>query len=144
VPNAVSNDNGTQGLQPLGVNGLATHLSLVPPNHDKAMNDTNAPTSISLFDQGFVQILQAAVTGLEPMQPYVLALSHNLNGSGTLEPLQQFMTRQDGAAIVNTIGPIRQLVLDNESPLYLVIVPGTANQHGNPIQIQLSNGRMVM
>jgi len=144
VPNAVSNDNGTQGLQPLGVNGLATHLSLVPPNHDKAMNYTNAPTSISLFDQGFVQILQAAVTGLEPMQPYVLALSHNLNGSGTLEPLQQFMTRQDGAAIVNTIGPIRQLVLDNESPLYLVIVPGTANQHGNPIQIQLSNGRMVM
>jgi len=106
VPNAVPNDNGTQGLQPLGANGLATHLSLVSPNHDKAMNDTNAPTSISLFDQGFVQILQAAVTALEPMQPYVLALSHNLNGSGTLEPLQQFMTRQDGSAIVNTIGPI--------------------------------------
>ena len=84
VPNAVPNDNGTQGLQPLGVNGLATHLSLVSPNYDKAMNDTNAPTSISLFDQGFVQILQAAVTELEPMHPYVLALSHNLNGSGTV------------------------------------------------------------
>jgi len=143
VPNAVPNDNGTQGLQPLGVNGLATHLSLVPPNHDKAMNDTNAPTSISLFDQGFVQILQAAVTGLEPLHPYVLALSHNLNGSGTLEPLQQFMIRQDGAAIVNTIGPIRQLVQDNVSPLYLVIVSGTANQHGNPVQIQLSNEHSI-
>src|SRR4029079_18409198 len=46
VPNAVPNENGTRWLQPLGVNGLATHLSLVPPNHDKAMNDTNAPTSI--------------------------------------------------------------------------------------------------
>jgi len=60
-----------------------------------------------------------------------------------MEPLQQFIARQDGAAIVNTIGPIRQLVQDNLSPLYLVIVPGTANQHGNPVQIQLSNGRSV-
>jgi hypothetical protein len=107
------------------------------------MNDTNAPTSISLFDQGFVHILQAAVTGLEPMYPYVLALSHNLNGSGTLEPLQQFMTHQDGSAIVNTIGHIRQLVQNNVSPLYLVIVPGSANQHGNPVQIQLSNGYSI-
>jgi YVTN family beta-propeller protein len=54
VPNAVPNGNGTQDLQPLGLAGNVTHLSLVPPNHDKTMNDTNAPTSISLFDQGLV------------------------------------------------------------------------------------------
>ena len=34
-----------------------------------------APTSVSLFDQGLIQVLQAAVTGLEPKQPYVLALA---------------------------------------------------------------------
>ena len=140
VPNAVPEGNGIQGLQPLGMAGNATHLTLVPPDHGK-YNDTTAPTSISLFDQGLVQMLQAAVTGLQPNHPYVLALSLNLNGSGPLvPPLQQFMTNPAGAAIVNTIGPIRQIVQENVPPRYLVIVPGTAHQHGLPVQIQLSNG----
>ncbi|MFZ0222931.1 MAG: YncE family protein [Candidatus Nitrosopolaris sp.] len=142
VSNAVPEGNGTQGLQPLGIAGNVTHLSLVPPNHSKAMNDTNAPTSISLFDQGLVQMLQAAVTGLQPNHPYVLALSLNPKGGGTLVPaLQQFMTNPAGAAIVNTIGPIRQIVQDNVPPRYLVIVPGTAKQHGAPVQLQLNNER---
>ena len=68
VPNAVPNGYGTQGLQPLGLAGNVTRLSLVlpptQPNHGRAINnDTNTPTSISLFDQGLVQVLQAAVTG---------------------------------------------------------------------------------
>ncbi len=29
----------------------------------------SAPTSVSLFDQGLLQVLQASVTGLEPKQP---------------------------------------------------------------------------
>ena len=44
-----------------------------------ANDDTNAPTSMSLFDQGLVQVLQASVTGLEPKHTYVLALSLNPN-----------------------------------------------------------------
>ncbi len=144
VPNAVMSGYGTQGLQPLGLAGNVTRLSLVPPpaqNHGSAIinNDTKAPTSISLFDQGLVQVLQAAITGLEPKHPYVLALSLNPNGTGTLG-LQQFMTNPTGSAIVNTIGPIRQILQDNVPPRYLVIVPGTAKQHGEPVQIQLSNG----
>jgi YVTN family beta-propeller protein len=142
VPNAIPNGYGTQGLQPLGVAGNVTRLSLVPPpNHGKAINDTNAPTSISLFDQGLVQVLQAAVTELEPKHPYLLALSLNPNGTAALGPLQQFMTNPVGSAIVNTVGPIRQILQDNVPPRYLVIVPGTAKQHGAPAQIQLSNGR---
>ena len=142
VPNAVPNGYGTQGLQPLGVAGNVTRLSLVPPpNHGKAINDTNAPTSISLFDQGLVQVLQAAVTELEPKHSYLLALSLNPNGTAALGPLQQFMTNPAGSAIVNTVGPIRQILQDNVPPRYLVIVPGTAKQHGAPAQIQLSNGR---
>ena len=147
VPNAVINGYGTQGLQPLGLAGNVTSLSLVPaptPNHGMPINnDTNAPTSISLFDQGLVQMLQASVTGLEPKHPYVLALSLNANGTGALGPLQQFMTNPAGSAIVNTVGPIRQILQDNVPPRYLVIVPGTAKQHGAPVQIQLSNGRSV-
>ena len=139
VPNAVPEGNGTQGLQPLGTAGNATHLSLVPPDHGK-YNDTNAPTSVSLFDQGLVQMLQTAVTGLQPNHPYVLALSRNPDGSGPLvPPLQQFKTWPAGAAVVNTIGPIRQILQENVPPRYLVIVPGTAHQHGLPVQIQLSS-----
>ena len=141
VPNAVPNDNGTQRLQPLDIAGNVTRLSLVPPNQVKVMNDTNAPTSVSLFDQGLVQVLQAAVTGLEPKHPYMLAFSLNPNGTGALGPLQQFVANPAGSAIVNTIGPIRQILQDNVPPRYLVIVPGTSKQHSNPVQIQLGNGR---
>lgn len=146
VPNAVSNGNGTQGLQPLGLAGNVTHLYLVPPTsiHGKAINnDINAPTSISLFDQGLVQVLQAAVTGLEPKHAYVLALSLNPNGTGVVEPLQQFITNPAGSAIVNTVGPIRQFLEENVPPRYLVIASGIAKQYGPPVQIQLTNGRSV-
>ena len=48
------------------------------------------------------------------------------------------MTNPAGAAVVNTIGPIRQLVRgEDENPRrYLVIVPGTADNHGSPVQVQ--------
>jgi hypothetical protein len=36
--NAVPEGNGTQGLQPLGMGGNATHLYLVALVHGKAMN----------------------------------------------------------------------------------------------------------
>jgi hypothetical protein len=46
---------------------------------DKASsNKAEALTSVSLFDQGLAQVLQAAVTGLEPKQPYVLSLPPTL------------------------------------------------------------------
>jgi YVTN family beta-propeller protein len=138
VPDAVPNGPGTQGLVSLGIAEQATHLSLVPLTHGKPATGQPAPTSVSLFDQGQVQVLQAAVTGLEPQQPYLLALATEPNGSGTLEPLEAFTTNQAGAAIVNTVGPIRQVVqgADNVPSRYLVIVPGTAQQHGAPVQVQ--------
>jgi hypothetical protein len=48
------------------------------------------------------------------------------------------MTNPAGAAIVNAIGPIRQ-VLQGGPDLprrYLVIAPGTATAPGAPVQIQ--------
>ena len=84
------------------------------------------------------QVLEAAVTGLVPMQPYVLALAPKPDGSGSLEPLAAFNTNPAGAAIVNAVGPIRQIVRSAEQAhrRYLVIVPGTVGKLGEPVQLQ--------
>ena len=134
MPN-VSEGVGTDNLQPLGIAGQSAQLWLAPPG---AKKEANAPTSVSLSDQGLVQVLEAAVTGLDPGKPYVLALASESSGTGALEPLQGFMTNPAGAAVVNTVGPIRQLVRgEDEIPRrYLVIVPGTADNHGGPVQVQ--------
>jgi YVTN family beta-propeller protein len=137
VPNAVPNGDAAPGLQPLDVAGRVAQLSLV------AVTTTgDAPTSVALFDQGLLQMLQAAVTGLEPLRPYVLALSARPDGGGVLEPLAAFTTNPAGSAIVNALGPIRQVVRGElEGPRrYLVIAPGTPAQHGPPIQIQAPTG----
>ena len=135
VPNAVPEGLGTNNLQPLGIAGQSAELWLAPPG---AKREAKAPTSVSLSDQGLVQVLEAAVTGLEPGKPYLLALASEPSGAGVLEPLQGFMTNPAGAAIVNAIGPIRQLVRgeDKISPRYLVILPGTPDNHGAAVQVQ--------
>ena len=138
VPNAVPSGDGTDGLRPLGVAGQAVHLLLVPVTSGAAAG-AKAPTSVALFDQGLLQVLQAAVTGLEPQRPYVLALSQQPDGSGILEALAAFTTNPAGSAIVNALGPIRQIVHgeNDVQRRYLVIVPGTAAQLGAPVQIQV-------
>jgi hypothetical protein len=52
--------------------------------------------------------------------------------------LAGFMTNPADAAIVNAVGPIRQLVRgEGDTPRrYLVIVPGPAAETGKPVQIQ--------
>jgi len=126
---------GTSNLKPLGIAGQSAQLWLAPPG---AKKDEKAPTSVSLSDQGLVQVLQAAVTALEPGKPYLIGLSSEPSGNGLLEPLQGFMANPAGAAIVNAIGPVRQLVQGAEEMprRYLVIVPGTANNHGAAVQVQ--------
>jgi len=83
-------------------------------------------------------VLQASVTGLEPKQPYVLALSRTPDGGGALESLAAFTTNPAGSAIVNALGPIRQVVRGevDVQRRYLVIVRGTAIGPGAPVQIQ--------
>jgi YVTN family beta-propeller protein len=135
VPDAVPTGSGTENLQPLGVAGQVAHLSLAASASDTG----NAPTSVSLFDQGLVQVLEASVTGLQPKQPYVLALANKPDGGGKLEPLADFTTNPAGAAIVNAIGPIRQIVQasDQSARSYLVIVSGTSDKPGAPVQVEV-------
>jgi DNA-binding beta-propeller fold protein YncE len=138
VPNAVPEGTGTQGLKPLGIAEQSTQLWLVPAGRQGVAGGEKAPTSVSLSDQGLVQVLEAAVTGLEPGQAYVLALASEPSGAGILQPLQAFKTNPAGAAIVNAIGPIRQVVRgeDKIPHRYLVIVPGTVGKLGTPVQVQ--------
>jgi YVTN family beta-propeller protein len=144
VPNAVPEGDGTQGLQPLDAAGRVTHLVLGGVEGRKTVgtvgsSEDKAPTSVSLFDQGLTQIFQASATGLQPKKPYVLALSSKPNGKGRLEVIASFMTNPAGAAIVNTAGPIRQIVLGEEQMprRYLVIAEGHADKPGPIVQVQL-------
>ena len=107
-------------------------LTMVAAGSKAANERGKAPTSVALFDQGLIQVLEAAVTGLQPNQPHVLALAGQKDGSGALEPLASFTTNQAGSAIVNAIGPIRQVV-EATAPAprrYLVIAAGSATQLG--------------
>jgi hypothetical protein len=55
------------------------------------------------------------------------------------EPLAAFTTNPAGSAIVNAIGPIRQIVRgeDNVPRRYLVIAEGAPGQQGMPVQVQV-------
>ncbi len=113
---------------------------LIPLAGGKAQeNADSAPTSVSLFDQGLTQIFQASVTGLQPKRPHVMALSSEPHGRGKLEVIASFMTNPAGSAIVNTVGPIRQIVQGEERNLrrYLVIAEGHADKAGPIVQVQL-------
>ncbi len=137
VPNAVPEGDGLQNLEPLGLAGEATQLMLAAAG--EARPDGTPPTSVALYEQGLTQVLEASVTGLAPKQPYVLALAEQRDGSGNLQPLADFMTNPAGGAIVNAVGPIRQIVKGEADapPRYLVIASGTGAAPGELVQTQI-------
>jgi YVTN family beta-propeller protein len=146
VPDAVrAGSAGSAGLQPLGLAAQTVRLSLGPvPGTDDARQalghpaQSNAVTSVTLFDQGLVQVLQGAVAGLTPATAYVLGLSQNADGSGPLMPLADFKTNAAGASIVNAVGPLRQVVDPSKDAArrYLVIREGSAQTPGHLVQLQ--------
>lgn len=131
APGAVPSGPGDQNLQPRSDTG-----SIVLRMHGRDGGATG--TTISLFDQGLIQVLQASVAGLTPRAPYVLALAGSPDGAGPLEPIAAFTTNPAGGAIVNALGPIRQQVRAEQGAArrYLVVAPGTPADPGAPVQIQ--------
>jgi hypothetical protein len=134
IPDAVPADSaGIENLQPLGLAGSAAHLILAAPG-------SSISTTVSLFDQGLTQVLQAAVAGLEPGKPYSLALTSNSDGTGQIEPLAQFMTNPAGAQVVNAVGPIRQIINPEaqagDERRYLGILTLENGKPGRPAQLQ--------
>lgn len=121
---------GASNLQPLGLAGKTTRLNL--------SMDGKTASSITLFDQGVVQVLQGGVTGLKPKQTYQLVLASRSNGGGEIEPLANFTTNPAGGAVVNVSGPLRQIVQDAapQARRYLAIREGAQDAPGPIIQVQ--------
>lgn len=137
VPDAVPQGAGLSHLTPLGDVGMNGHLVLGPPDS----SPTHAPTSITVNNQGPIDLLEAAVTGLRPGSMYELALARRAGAPyGMLQPLATFKTNAAGAQVVVTLGPLRQVV---EAPSgaaprrYLVIAPLVNGRPGAPVQVQL-------
>lgn len=130
VPGAVPSGTGVDNLQPLAKAGEKVQLML----------SGTGRSQVTLFDQGQVQILQAAVSGLPPKMPFVLGLSTSPDGNGPVEPLAKFMTNPAGGAIVNAVGPLRQIVTQAApagSRRYLVIAAGQPEAPSNVVQRQV-------
>jgi len=127
VADAAASADADKSLAQLGVAGNTFSLSL--------SDGTGERTHVTLFDQGLVQVLQAAVTGLEPKKAYFIALADSPTG-GNLQPLARFMSNPAGAAIVNAAGPIRQLVDQPASGArrYLVITEEAGGAPGKVLQ----------
>ena len=133
IPDAVPTGDGTENLSPLGTSGMAVHLML------SAAGARPDQTTVTVNNQGLIDLLEAAVTGLDAKKPFVLALARNADGSGPLEPLAKFMTNPAGAAIVVAVGPLRKAVREEQedrSRRYLVIAPLNGTVPGVPVQVQ--------
>jgi hypothetical protein len=80
------------------------------------------------------------------MTNYQLALAQNPSSpNGKLEPIVAFTTNAAGAQIVDTLGPLRQVVTGAAQPSgqdqepdrqYLVIIPASGSNQ--PLQVQLN------
>ena len=133
IPNAVPSGDGTENLMPLGKSGDAVHLTLAPSGTSRIA------TTVAVNNQGLIDLLHAAVTGLEPKKPYVLAFSNKADGSGALEPLVKFMSNPAGESVVDVVGPLRKAVEGSGSGprRYLVIAPMGEDKPGVPVQVQV-------
>ena len=70
----------------------------------------------------------------------MLVLSRRSDGGETLEPLTSCTTNPAGAAIVNTVGPIRQIVRADvpDQRRSLVIVRGSPDKAGEQVPVQVN------
>jgi YVTN family beta-propeller protein len=137
VPNAVPSGDGLAHLESLGESGLSAHLRMGPPH----ASTEEIYTTVTLNNQGLIDLLQAAVTGLQPKANYQLSLVQDREDPyRDFVPLTTFQTNPSGAAIVNTIGPLRRVVVGppgESERRYLVIVPMDGTKQPKPAQIQL-------
>lgn len=107
ISNAVPRGDGMANLVPLGAAAESGHLSLV------AIGQTDVLTTAVINNQGLVDIVQAAVTGLEPKKTYFHAASMQADGSGALTPIAKFMSNPAGAAIVGAVGALSSTLAGN-------------------------------
>ena len=131
ISNAVPSGDGMANLVPLGEAAMAGHLSLV------SIGQTDVLTTATINNQGLVDIIQAAVTGLEPKKTYFLATSMQADGSGVLTPIAKFMSNPAGAAIVGAVGALRSTLAGNGAAAraYLVVAMEQDGKPGKALQV---------
>lgn len=129
VPGAAASPVADQSLAKLGVAGNTVQLKLTDGKSNR--------TTVTLFDQGLVQVVQAAVTGVAPSKTYFLGLADSPEG-GHIDPLARFTSNPAGSAIVNASGPIRQLVQSGPAGgrRWLVIAEDRGDGAGTVLQRQ--------
>jgi len=106
VPNAVPDGPGTDNLMPPGEGANIAHLLLV------AASSTfpNAHASAAVNSLGLLDLVEMAPAGLAPKTQYQMYLAESDHAPfGKLVPLATFTTNPDGAAVVQTIGPLKTL-----------------------------------
>lgn len=96
----------------------ALHIELVPvPSSSSSSKDAAVPSvlsSVTVNLQGpYSDSLEAAFSGLQPGQHYVLALAGSRTGGAgdDIEPIASFVGGPDGAAGVAVLGPFRSMLL---------------------------------
>jgi hypothetical protein len=113
VPNAVPEGAGTENLMPLGEAGIATRLRLEAAG--SALPE--AQGSVAVNSLGLLDLVQIAAEGLTPLTQYQVYLADsNQPPFGNLEPLAFLKTNQDGAGIVQTVGPLKSLSPHDNDP----------------------------
>ena len=124
-----------QNLEPLGVAGQAAHLALAISRRRQERRKIRPAWrySIKVFRRCWKHrcrdCSQAALCA---------RARHQARRRGSIEPLAAFTTNPAGSAIVNAVGPIRQIVenTDRSERRYLVIVAGTTDKLGALVQVQ--------
>lgn len=111
VSNATIDDKGTVNLKPLGAATEAIHVELVPP----PSAHSTAHASVSINSLGLIDNLQIAATGLDPGKGYRLMLL----GDGKPQGLAVFAAGIGGAAIAQTLGPLKQVAPSHDAEVAL-------------------------
>lgn len=106
VPDAVPSGARTENLVPLGEAANTAHLSL-----DSATRALpNATGSVAVNSLGLLDLVQVAMKGLSPGARYQVYLAQaNQFPYGNLEPLASLKANPDGGAIVQAVGPLKEL-----------------------------------
>lgn len=131
LSNAVPEGDGVANLVPLEAAAQAGHLKLGAPGKGDVL------TTVTINNQGLVDVLQAAVTGVEPKKGYFLATSTKADGTGPLTPIAKFMSNPAGAAIVDAVGALRTPLDASgaDGRLYLVVATDAAGKPGTVLQV---------
>ena len=129
--NAVPEGAGGKRLTALTIAGQADHFTMVARGRQAT---AAVPTSVTFFDQGLVQVLEASVTDLVPKQPYVLALSGECRWQQPTRSAVQFHGKPSWQRHCKCYRPIRQIKQEKQRRNVATwLLPGTGKTPGQVV-----------